>query len=92
MSKEVVGIRLSAGGYRHEHITHVWWTETGQSGSTPWTTEQMVRWIESGGSAYVSNGTKAAPIRVRTSDAGRKYLQTLADGIWSNNLLSLPRR
>jgi Protein of unknown function (DUF3892) len=28
--------------------------------------------------------------RVRTSTAGRKFLQTYADGVWKDNLLALP--
>jgi hypothetical protein len=69
----------------HEAITHI--------GGTGWKlpVPDAVRKIENGEWVFYTlvNG-KRADIGVRTSASGRKYLQTYADGYWTNNLLSLP--
>jgi len=52
----------------------------------------MVAFVEGGGEAYVKDARgDVAFLRVRTSVNGIKYVQTYADGIWSDNLLALPR-
>ncbi|QDG65292.1 DUF3892 domain-containing protein [Pseudarthrobacter sp. NIBRBAC000502772] len=44
-----------------------------------------------GGRAYVASGAKAAAVAVVKPQGGTPYLRTHADGMWNNNLLSLPR-
>lgn len=83
-------IRMSAGGYRHEHITHIRWE--GSNGTGVSTRAEMVAYVERGEKAYVKDKQgDVAFLRVRVSSAGNKYVQTYADGIWSDNLLALPR-
>jgi hypothetical protein len=92
MAVQCIGIRMSAGGYHHEHITHIAWRNN-TTGATGFSTRQeMVQFVESGNSAYVQDGRgNVAYLAVRVSSAGNKYVQTYADGIWSDNLLALPR-
>jgi len=85
-------IRLS-GGEGHEHIVYLWWTNpaTGKTGDN--TKAHLVDWVEGGGKAYVEDSWgNRADVYVRTPSYGAKYLQTKADGIWTNNLLALPHR
>jgi hypothetical protein len=52
----------------------------------------MVTFVEGGGKAYVKDAKgNIAYLAVRVSSAGNKYVQTYADGIYSDNLLALPR-
>ena len=92
MSINVVAIRLT-GGSKHEHISHLWWTgrEDGKPDDAP--RADVVAWIEKGGRAYVRDDHgHDVGVHVVTPPSGPKYLQTWADGIWTDNLLSLPRR
>jgi hypothetical protein len=50
----------------------------------------MVDFLERGGSAYVSKGGVVAYLVVRKSISGNKFVQTIADGRETNNLLELP--
>ncbi len=90
MGHQITHKRLS-GGATHEHIVAVAWTndQTGHASSS--TTQQMVEFIESGNpDVYTLVGGKRATVGVRTSDSGRKFLQTYADRYYNNNLLALP--
>ena len=68
---------------QHEHITHL-------GGRTwRWTVQDVIASIESGSNTfYTDNGGKRADVLVRERN-GRKYVQTQADGVWTNNLLAL---
>jgi hypothetical protein len=78
------------GGVRHEHIASVQWINpqtqvTGQS-----TREEMVQYLtQNPAEAYVSDGTRNVTVGV--VDATKKYIRTHADGVWTDNLLALPR-
>jgi len=93
-----MAIRITAihqvGGTSHEHITRLWWTNqaTGAAGSN--TRGEIVRWIElENGKAYVDDGRgDHADVLVVTPRYGDKYLRTQADGVWTDNLLALPRK
>lgn len=75
------------GGARPEHITDVWWSEGGVSGTA--TRAEMVEWIRNGGEARV----RAAPVDVRVEvvRANPPYLRTSGNGTETDNLLALPR-
>ncbi|MGW6261530.1 DUF3892 domain-containing protein [Streptomyces sp. NPDC055085] len=94
MAIQITAVRLSAGGTKHEHITHLWWrnSATGKTGDN--TRAQIIAWIEDeGGQAYTSDGNgRRATVAVVTPSNGQKHLRTHADGTWTNNLLALPRR
>ena len=55
---------------------------------------EMVAWIEDkDGKAYVDDDRgHRVPVAVVKPSSGPKYLRTYADGVWTDNLLSLPRR
>ncbi len=85
-----IAIRLS-GGSRHEHITHIKWVQDGQIAQSVSTRGEMVTYVEKGGKAYVKDAKgNVAYLAVRQTTSGTKYVQTYADGIWSDNLLALP--
>ena len=92
MSIRVTHVRLSAGGYAHEHITDLRWVsyETSKSGDSSKST--IVNWIDvEGGTAYVESGTTKVPVRVVKPSGQTPYLRTQANRTWTDNLLSLPR-
>lgn len=74
----------------HEAVTNYGWvnpttSETGMVNRTA-----MVQWIEQGNYAYVQDrlGNKAY-CTVRESTYGNKFLQTISDNKYTDNLLSL---
>ena len=85
------GIRLF-GGFGHEHITHIAWVneQTGARGTS--TRAEMVQFVADGNVAFVRdrNGV-TAKLRVNVSVRGVRYVETVADRVISDNLLSLQR-
>ena len=77
----------------HEHITHVGGPKPDGPGRWRDTVANIVRPIEpieaKTDRFYTSEGGVSACVLVRTSAAGRKFLQTNADGVWKDNLLAL---
>ncbi|MFF7680960.1 DUF3892 domain-containing protein [Actinacidiphila glaucinigra] len=93
MAIQITAVRLS-GGSSHEHIVHLWWTNQANGKTGDNTRAAIVAWIENqDGKAYTldQNGHRA-DVFVVTPAHGEKYLRTHADGVWTNNLLALPRR
>jgi catechol-2,3-dioxygenase len=89
MSVEITAVHMS-GGDKHEHIANVKWTNQQSSGTGTSTRAVMVDWIENKkGQAVVTDGKNT--VNVGVVDATPKYLRTYADGIWTDNLLALPR-
>ncbi|OLR95574.1 DUF3892 domain-containing protein [Actinokineospora bangkokensis] len=74
----------------HEHIDSVRGTDTVSGQTETYTVARMVSYIENGGEAYTEAEGRRATIYVR-QNGGRKFIQTKADGVWSNNLLNLTR-
>lgn len=93
MAIRITAVHLS-GGTRHEHITHLWWTNpsTGVTGKSA--RAEIVRWLEQdNGTAYVMDSAgHRADVAVVAPRLGAKYLRTHADGRWTDNLLALPHR
>ena len=85
----ITHVRLSASGHSHEHITNVQWSQpaTGKTDSS--TVAQMVEWIEKGNQAKVTDGRNTVDVLV--VNATPPHLRTVADGKYTDNLLSLPR-
>jgi hypothetical protein len=84
-----------SGGYHqdpHHAIESVGWIsdDTGKHGTSDRLT--IYDWIKNKkGSAYVQDAQKnRASVGTRENTNGTKYLQTHADKIWTDNLLSLP--
>lgn len=93
MAIQMTAIRLS-GGTSHEHITHLWWVDPSKNQPGDNTRAQIVNWIDNEkGHAYVQDAYgNRVTVGVVTPQRGEKYLRTHADGKWTDNLLSLPRR
>ena len=72
----------------HEHITHL-----GGSG-WKWPREDVIRSIDNNTNTFyvvdLATGKRAYVGVVRPTDGRDPFLQTYADGVWNNNLLSLP--
>ena len=69
----------------HEHISYL-----GNSDGM-WAREQIVAWIEANQYGfYTQVDGRRAEVKVRTNGY-TKYVQTVADGYWTDNLLALPR-
>ncbi|RFZ32246.1 hypothetical protein DAVIS_05393 [Mycobacterium marinum] len=92
MSIRITAIRLT-GGNTHQHITKLWWTNPANATTGENTRAKIVSWIENeNGKAYVDQGGHRADVLVVTPASGPRYLRTRSDGVWTDNLLALPRR
>ncbi|MGU3777942.1 DUF3892 domain-containing protein [Burkholderia metallica] len=90
--------RRMGGGQAHEHITHLWWQvwednqPTQENGVS--TRDQMVAYIEKMGNESVwcpDRNPQQKGAWVHVNHNGRtKYVQTVADKRWTDNLLALP--
>ena len=90
---EITAIRLDGTTARHEHISSLQWRNT-QSGATGQSTRQtIVDWLEESkaNQAVVAKNGTWVYVGVRRPGKGPHYLSTHADGIWTDNLLALPR-
>lgn len=85
----VTEVRLTGGEGHHQYISEVRWVNPDTNETNVSTRQQMVDWIRNGGQALVRNGTRVIPVRV--VEATPPYIQTFADGVWTDNLLALPR-
>ena len=92
MSVRITCINKDNGNHynAHEAITDLGWINESTKETGISTRQIMVGFIEKGNSAYVYRLGNKAYLIVRTSVSGRKYVQTLADGKLSDNLLELP--
>jgi hypothetical protein len=92
MAIRFTAIRLS-GGTQHEHIVRLWWVNPADGSTGDHSRADLVDWIENRhGKAYVEDrlGHRVDVYVVRPG-FGAKYLRTKSDGVWTNNLLALPR-
>jgi hypothetical protein len=94
MSVKIVCINKDNGNHYnpYEAIEKFGWVKdsTQELGKT--TLSGMIKFLENKGVAYVVNrynSSDKAYLQVRIRD-GRKFVQTVADGQWSDNLLQLP--
>lgn len=80
-----------SGGQLHEHITDLKGTNDLSQATEDHSRVWWVTYVENGGKAYVKDAKgDVAYLRVRQTASGTKYVQTYADGIWTDNLLALP--
>jgi len=74
----------------HDAIINYGWIEDGTEKSDVTDRQTMVNWVKRGGIAYVKDSQgNIAYCRVNKSTAGTEFLQTYADGKFTDNLLSL---
>lgn len=93
MTVQIMCINKDGGNHQnpHEAISHYGWAEVGKpSNNGKASRAEMVRYLEvKGNFAYVTDGVSKAYCYVRTNDNGTKFLQTVSDGKYTDNLLSL---
>ena len=77
-------INLSQRGTKHEHITHV-----GNGRTWRWTVAEVVASIQAKTNTFFVQDAKGNRAEVGVVQATPPYLRTYADGVWSDNLLSL---
>lgn len=88
---QITCINKSQSNGGHEHITHA-----GNAPGTPngwrWTVAQIVESIDAKTNTfYVQDAQgRRANVGVVKPTYGQAYIRTHADGVWTDNLLSLP--
>jgi hypothetical protein len=91
MSIQITHVRFESNqGKEHESISAYKWRDD-STGVVDWHFKSIVvTMVENGTVAHTGTpGNDYAQAYVRGTGAG-KYLQTKADGVWSNNLVNLP--
>lgn len=88
MAVVVTGVRIPGFARTHEAITHFQWVDAATGRGAIYDKAQMVAWVERGQQAYVAS--PFGKVRVHVVNASPKYLRTVADGKWANNLVNLP--
>lgn len=88
MSVVITGVRIPGFARTHDAITHFRWVDPVNGQTAIYDKAQMVAWLERGQQAYVNS--PFGRVRVYVVDANPKYLRTIADNQWSNNLVHLP--
>lgn len=76
----------------HHSIMDLGWQEDGTGKQGKSSRQQVYDWLKnSGGQAYVIDrrGNRAS-VLPRENANGTQFVQTVADGIWTDNLLALP--
>jgi hypothetical protein len=78
------------GGAGHEHIAEVKWVNPASQETGASTREAMVVFLRKPGSrAFVTDGQRT--VEVGVVEAKPPYIRTHADGVWTDNLMALPR-
>ena len=75
----------------HGHISTLWWYTEGDTKLTPISRQDLVNWLNASPDqrAFVEDAT--GRVQVHVVNAQPKYVQTMRDGVWTNNLLALRR-
>jgi hypothetical protein len=93
MAIRITCINKSNGYHQDPHhaIENLGWIDqTGKTGKS--TRLEIYNWLKTdGGKAYVQDyAGNTAYVGTRESASGTKFVQTYADRVWTDNLLSLP--
>jgi hypothetical protein len=92
MAIRITGIRKPGGAQNpHEAISHYRWVEDGTNKTSINPRPDVVEWVDSGIRTYVQDVSGQVNCRANVSQGGTRFLQTYADGRWTDNLLSLPQ-
>lgn len=90
MSIEITHVRYSGIQKSHETIVEYKWKSRENTNSNSSTKATLVKWVDDNGTAYVGSGAQQVKVGTVHPSNTPAYLRTHADGMWSNNLLSLP--
>lgn len=86
---EITAVHM-ANGALHQHIASVRWVNPSNANVGQTARADMVTWLQANGNrAVVQSGPRQ--VEVGVVDANPPYLRTYADGVWTDNLLALPR-
>jgi hypothetical protein len=86
----ITHVHMNGAGNRHEHIASVQWRNPDTQATGTNSVSEMVDWMENKkGVAKVTDGRRTVDVGV--VNAHPKYIRTHADGVWTDNLLALPR-
>jgi hypothetical protein len=86
---QVTAVHLE-GGTLHQHIASVRWINPQTQDTGTSTRQVMVDWLRTlGNRAVVFDGVRT--VEVAVVNANPPYIRTHADGVWTDNLLSLSR-
>lgn len=93
MAIQITCIQKQGGFHNDAHhaIESLGWknVDTGATGKS--TRIEIYKWIKGGGSAFVKDAAgNIAYVGTRENSDGTKFVQTFADKVWTDNLLSLP--
>ncbi|MDB5070686.1 MAG: hypothetical protein JWM87_1797 [Candidatus Eremiobacteraeota bacterium] len=92
MAVRITHRRMIATGTTHEHIARLKGYD--DAAGTPYdaTREQWYEFVKNqNGVAYVQDALgRRASLVGRISSAGNRYVQTVRDNVWTDNLLALP--
>lgn len=75
-----------AGGSGHKHITGARWLDSDGSTSHRMSLQGWIDWLMKGYKACVAD--VGGPVEVRVVDANPRYVRTLKDKTWTDNLLA----
>lgn len=91
MSVQITDVKMAPSGQGHEAISHYFWKDD-SNGTSNWADKaSMVDWVRGNpNQAWVGGPVKSAWVEVVENSGGQPYLRTRADGVLSDNLLSLP--
>ena len=91
MARRITHVRYGGTVKTHESIIAYKWQNDGSGSIGQDSKPVMVDWVDNNrGQAYVSNGHSRATVGVVRPATGNPYLRTYTDGVWTDNLLSLP--
>jgi hypothetical protein len=89
---EITEIHMESGGTTHEHISNLKWKNTTTASEGQSTRQQIVDWLDiQGNQAVVQGKTTSVFVGVIRPQSEEPYVRTYADGVWTDNLLALPR-
>ena len=83
----ITHVRFDGEGTGPEHIIMLRWRQA--MGDT--NVADMIRWIEGGGIAKVTDGSAEEEVKVVRAPGKRPYLQTVANGQPTTRIAELPR-
>lgn len=93
MSIRITCINKSGGFHADPHhaIQNLGWVNEDTKATGKNTRLEIYNWIKKGGHAYVRDSrANVATVDTREHFNGTKYVQTRADGVFTDNLLALP--
>jgi len=93
MSVRIVCINKAGGNHYdpHEAVEEYGWVNEADGKKGKNNRVSMVDWVKNKkGRAYVKDASGEINCYVNVSTAGTEFLQTYADGRWTDNLLNLP--